>query len=557
MENKRLILSIIFIIALIPRLYNLDSRSAWMDESKQAALSDVQPLDFTLARRAAGQQQPPLDYFFESIGLRNVGNNETGMRIHAAILGALAALFFYLLLQRFIRRQWVVLTGTALFIFHPYLLLYSQEGRPIASAVFFSVLLLNILTLFFQNRQNRSKPLPLYQWVILLTVVQTGFLLSAGFQPLVFMVTVSVCLIPYVFSRQNRNLVYLAWLSTALAFFAALPVIKLTIDTGARYNFVNHDSIFRMIANLLKGIGQLTINDIFYFYRTALGDYGFLFIAAAVIGIAGYFLGRGAKANPSSLTYGPGFFLLFFIVYPPVYSIIFKSLISWDLWPRYFLSFVPVVLVVLVWLIDISLETASGLAGKSWWQKLKPAAIILAVLLLGYTVYFTGVSVAGVYGEQKTQWNKMYHLFKYRSQPGDVAYMMNLVAKGEYSPDFRAKSLYYPASQPRPVILKHARNLSGDIKQMIKTNHRPTVYLVTRYGTEKIDKAFFKNIKNVTVFQFHDLTVTRIRDGGTENTAVYKTVVSVLQTLKEKLPQDKSNYTIRRILSTLKKSTKR
>lgn len=548
MDKKRLILLIIFIIALVPRLYKLDSRSTWMDEGKQALLANVAPVDFILAKRAAKQQQPPLDYFFESIGIRNFGLNETGMRVHAAIAGALAAVFFLLLLQQIIRRQWVVLLGTILFIFHPDLIRYSQEGRPIATAVLFSVLLLYTLTLFFQGK---TQPRPLLQWLILLTLVQTGFILSTGFQPLVFLGAVSISLIPILLSKPDRKRVYLMWISTVLAFFTVLPIIKLTLESGANMNYVKHESFFQMILGISKGFSQFSIRDVFSIYPTALGDYEVLFTAAVAGAAAGFFLNRRKKANRSPFAFGLSFFLLLFIIYPPVFTIIFNSLISWYIKPRYFLTFVPVVLVVLVYLVDYSISTASELSLRYNRLKLKPVSIAAAVLLLGYSFISTGISIKSVYAAKNPEWNKIYHIFKYDSQPGSVAYMVNLVAPGKFSPVFRANFLYYHKSEPRPVLLKHARDLADDIKQMRKKKYLPPVYLVFCNGWKRIKSSFFKRIKNVDVFRFYNLAMIRIRSGSTKKTGTCNTLVRVLRILKRKLPQKKENYIISHILSTI------
>ena len=70
-RHKVFIIVILFIIALVPRLYKIDSKNVWLDEYRQSGFSGTNPFDFGLAERASLQQQPPLDYCIQSILILN------------------------------------------------------------------------------------------------------------------------------------------------------------------------------------------------------------------------------------------------------------------------------------------------------------------------------------------------------------------------------------------------------------------------------------------------------------------------------------------------------
>ena len=90
---------LIFMIAFLMRLYNIEYRDVWMDEDRQSGYAAQGPFDLDITQKAAAQCQPPLDPFIQSIGISNFGINEMGIRIHTAFLGALTVLLFYILLK--------------------------------------------------------------------------------------------------------------------------------------------------------------------------------------------------------------------------------------------------------------------------------------------------------------------------------------------------------------------------------------------------------------------------------------------------------------------------
>jgi 4-amino-4-deoxy-L-arabinose transferase-like glycosyltransferase len=537
-RHKTVIIVLLFFAALTPRLYKLESKNAWMDESKQAALASINPFDFTLAERASRQQQPPLDYFLQSIFIKNFGVNETGIRMHAALLGAGAAVLFFLLLLHIVRSKTAVLLGTIAFVFHPYLIRYSQEGRPISTAVFFCMLYLYYLVKFFQQARTDR---PSLQSFAVLTAVQTGFLLSVGFQPVIFLLVSSISLAPHLLIKERRSRVLLVYLSSASAFLISLPIIKMTIRTGARFHFVKQNSIPDMIKNLAQGLEHINIDNILQYYRVILGNYGLFFLLVIAAGFIGFILNSKKREHAFTISY----FTVFFMFYPLVYTIVFNALISWNIMPRYYLTFVPICFALMTLAVCFSLELAARSASRSRPLKYVPLFVITAIF--AYSFISNTASVSRYYNMKKPEWEKLYDVFLYDSEVGDIAYLVNLVNIDGYSPDFRAKNLYYPSSKIRPVNLNRARSIPYHLKNPKLWKKQRNIYLVTRYGAGKIKKEIFTAMENIEVFLYKDISLIRIK----KKPGIKEDFISALRLLKTNLPPVESNYILYELLITI------
>lgn len=528
-RHKTVVIILLFLAALAARLYKIDYKNAWMDEGRQARLADTNPFNFDLAVRASIQQQPPLDYFFQSITIKNFGVNEVGIRVHAAIFGALTAVLFILLLLQFIENHLAILLTVLAFFLHPLLIYYSQEGRPISTAVFFCVLYLYFLVKFFQTDGPREHRIWLFAVLI---AVQTGFLLSVGFQPIIFLMVSCLCLAPFLMVKKRRGRVFFSYLSSALAFFISLPIIQLTISSGAKDKYLSHNSIFAMIKNLVSGLRGLTIDDLVRYYQVILENYGLFFLVVIITGSISFII--NFKKNNHG--FPQGYFLFFFLVYPLVYTIVFKALISTKIQPRYYLTFAPVCFVMMSISISYSLHLVNKVVSLT--NPMKYIPILVLGVLFAYSFLLEMHSLENYYKAKKPQWKKVYDIFKYESEPGDFAYMLNLVNIDQYSPNFRAKNLYYPAAHMRPVVLKRARNIPNDLSNPKVWKQDRNVYIVTRYGSKKIKKSFFPGNENIDVFLFEGITTIRIK----KSPRTKEDLISLLRTLKANLSRHESNY---------------
>ncbi len=549
-RHKTLVIIVLFLVALAPRLYKLDGKNVWIDEDEQAIRAAVNTFALNLATLAATNQQPPMDDFFESIFIRNFGYNETGIRLHAALMGALAAVFFFLLLRRIVPGQAAVFLGTLIFIFHPSLIRYSQEGRPISTGIFFGVLYLYFLIDFFFPASGTDRR-PVRRFAVL-TAVQTAFLLSVGFQPVAFLVVSSICLAPNFFIKERRRRTLLAYLSSASAFIISLPILRMVINRGSVY--VSGNSMLEMLGNLFQGFKHVTVSNILPLYRTILGDYFLFFAAAAAAGIFGFIRYKKGTAPPAYMgNYGftSSYFLMFFLVYPVIYITMFRAAIdsTFRLKHRYYLSFAPVCLGLVAVAVGFSLFLGKKIRAVSKPRRYVPILVsgILSILFV-YSFASNLQSVSQRYKIDKSEWKKMYDIFLYDSEPGDIAYMLNLVDPKRWRPYFKSRTFYYSRHHARPVELKRARyNIPGDLKKPELWKRGRNIYIVTTYGAEKIKKDFFKEMEHIDLFLFHGLSVIRVKKGP----FIKEHFVSTLRTLKEELAGEYSSYLLYEILISI------
>ncbi len=201
-KNKTAVYLLIFIVALLLRLYNIEYRSVWLDEDHQSRYSGQGLFDLDMPHYSSRLAQPPIDLWIQSAGISNFGMSAIGIRIHTAILGALSVLLFYILIGKIIESRFAVFLASVIFAFHPWLIRYSQEARPVSTGVFFAVLYLSVLFDFLVHARDKKTNTRTY---IFLIIVQTWFLLSIGFQPLIFILISSLSLLPFLFSKKYCN----------------------------------------------------------------------------------------------------------------------------------------------------------------------------------------------------------------------------------------------------------------------------------------------------------------------------------------------------------------
>jgi hypothetical protein len=529
-QRPHLVMCFVFVVALIPRLYNLTSRSAWMDEGRQVGYSIEGPFGNRLAAKAALQQQPPLDYFIQSMFVKNFGVNEVGIRLHSALLGALAAsLFFALVLILTNGNLTASALGTAVFAFNPWLIRYSQEGRPISTAVLFSVLYLHAMTRFLHSKIQLDSTL---KNLTVLVAVQTGFLLSVGFQPLVFLLVGSLSLLPLLVNRDYRIKVLLVLGTTAIAASLALPILLLVIRSGPQY--VGKHTMMEMIAAILTGFSNLSLDAHLTYPFKIAGDYTILFLVTMVASVANLAFCNPTSKDRWTLLYAATFLLL----YPLVYEVFFKSLIDYDIKLRYFLTFAPALVAGLTILIYHSLQAAGSLWSR-WHGPLRFFPHSILALVFGISFVGNFGKMQEVYETKNAEWNKMFAMLKRETGKHGVAYMMNLVRADEWSPFFRCRMFYYPKNLPQPVELRGIRKMSADLTRDSKFwARRGNIFISTTYGSKKINASLFSDMNAVKVYPFYRLPTIKITRGKD----LRRRVINVLERIVERLPKTRGNF---------------
>lgn len=496
---------LVFGVALATRLYGIESRSIWMDEDAQARRVLQGELSLDLVQRAATQQQPPIDYFAQYVGLELYGVTPFGARVHAALFGALTVFCFYRFAKRVFSGSAPVFFGTALMLLHPLLIYYSQEGRPIACGVLFGTLFLSNLHGFMLlpgtlwRRAWRGLGLLASTWC---------FLLSVGLQPVILIATAALALFPALFSRKLRFSVAGAWLSLAAAFALAWPVLASVIAQSPQY--VERAPFSERLTRVLAKLAEPP----FHAWQVQLGELlaplwplVLLLVGLGVWGLVSDFKRRD---QPALLMF-TAFTALVTLIFPWLLGAVFAALVKYPLKPRYFVTLVPAVVMLLALLLHYAVPIATRLAARSRSAKLAVLATLMAVL--AWTAVLQGQATLVGYTRQKQGWGSLYALFKSSERRG-VAYMLDLRPPGKSERGYYAQRFYYTSLETRPIELSRASRLRQDFRRKGGPLSRGRVYINVFDGWralrplqhtlhKRVPGATFHTLPNAFVIELH------------------------------------------------------
>lgn len=562
-KKKKEILGLVllFVFALLPRLFHLGERDVWMDEYRQSKYARGGLFDLDIVTGAAKQAQPPLDAAIQSTGITALGYGETGIRIHAAVLGALAVLFFFLAIRRLIPRSFFLYPLALVFAFHPWLVLFSQSGRPASSAVCFAVLylwaLIRFMTVHQKNTaQNRPTGLS-FRWLALFTIIQAWFLLSTGFQPLIFVLTSCAALFPLLFNKDFTKKILYVYASTAVSFGLVFPVIKYNIDINAPV-YLSSLSFFDKIAAILKNIFTFSFDTYSGYFHPFIDHYAIPFFIVCAVGIAGWFMLRVKESGANKKTASPQsalflYFILFTLAFPQVYQSVFSTLIRYHVKVRYFVTFFPVLLALTALALFFAVKWLKTLPVPQFklknrqWKPVHLFIILLSTLFL-FSFYASTQKMFRTYGSGNPEWSELYEMFSNRSAPGDLAYIVNLVRPGKWGPrGFYCDEFYYKKSSGQAVELMNRHTIADHLPLIIKNRRERNIYLVFHHGYRKMKTRFFKRIKHISIHRFNRLFVIRLLNRGDRLETLYR----VFSRLDKFLPRDISNHFVYRFMFLL------
>ena len=483
------------------RFYHLDFRSIWMDEERQAQIAGS-GFDLGMAGRAAGQHQPPIDYYLEAVGISIFGKTEIGARIHAAVMGALSVLLFLCLLRQHFKGQKLVYVSAVLFLFDVFHIRYSQEGRPIATGVFGALFYVTaVFNWMKENSFGRQRILD----VTVLFAANVFLLLSVGLQPIPFLAASSMALLPGMFIRSLRRRVAATWLIALASLLVCYPIISLSISEGGSY--LGDKSLMARLGALVhalpkigKATWSLKLKEIFHNYQP-------MAMLLAVPGIAGI-VRSWIERQDDRLRLLSTYAVLFVVVFPPVFDVLFVSQINYNIKPRYFATYQPMLflcLSVLIYHSFILMRFLPPLTAK-WGTR---GLYALFALFFVFSFVQNGAKLIGEYENHSTAgWRQLYAFFREEGNTGDVAYMMNLNRFGRLDPFFHAIPFYYKKKDSRPVALRNTRQLLSDYeKDRIKNK---SLFIVTAYGNDNLSEVYFRGIENVRYRAFPSLAVIQV-----------------------------------------------
>lgn len=542
------------------RLYGIEDRSIWMDEDAQVRRVVAGGFDLGLIDRAATQQQPPIDYYLQYIGIQLFGVTPLGARFHAALLSAATVLLMFLLLRRMLSTWLTVLVGTTLCLLHHTLIFYAHEARPISCGIFFATLQLFVLHAFMLGRR------PGWQralWGGGLTASSAAFLLSVGFQPMILLAVSSAALTPGLAVRSLRLRVLAAWALIACGVLGALPLLARVLAQGSRFLQGARPPVEQLQAVAEQALRPefASWTDKFSELLTPLWPLTLLAAASGLVGLVLDFKAGGgneSEARPSLVSPDERFSLIFLLgvsgLFPWVFDSTFEAIVDYQIKERYYACYIPVLLLTVACLLHFGLRWFDRI------RQMRPGGGPLLGFILGSVLVATlalqGNAAAIAYQEPRRDWASLYALF--REAPGrGVAYMVHLVGPKEKRANYYAQRFYYTRLQPRPVALRKQEHIARDC-----TNHRgfllrPNLYIVVRYDSRKlvrIRKKLEKALPTATFHPFHGTSVLQLQaPEGQSRQALER----AFEALVRHLPKSQDNYRAYTILAELQLCNRR
>ena len=231
----------------------------WIDELLQVSFY-AHPLD-QIARHAAHQQQPPLDYWIGYwVSLFSPG--DFAVRLPSAFFGV-GAVFFVTLLAGSMYPLPVAYGTGILAALLPFNIHFSQEARPYSIAVLLFLALLWALTrLLDSTAGKRGKVLTLF-------LIAVAFLHSRGFEPMVITVLLIFILIVqlgfsmvskgFLNAGSQRAVLYAA-AALGLALTIYLPTFRTLLSYGDTYLAEKQNLL--SLGPLLKGIEDFALEPL-------------------------------------------------------------------------------------------------------------------------------------------------------------------------------------------------------------------------------------------------------------------------------------------------------
>ena len=131
--SRRIVILILF--ALLLRLISLD-QSLWLDEATTAKVVNSESFVTIISSFSPFDFHPPLYYLFMKFWKLLFGTSEIALRFPSVLFSILAGYVIYRI-GRLLKNEASGLLATALFLFNPLIVYYSQEARMYMMAVFF------------------------------------------------------------------------------------------------------------------------------------------------------------------------------------------------------------------------------------------------------------------------------------------------------------------------------------------------------------------------------------------------------------------------------------
>lgn len=279
----------LLLLAFALRVYHLDASSLWWDESLSyvRATSDLGTIlanQIPIQNLVTRDLHPPLYFLLLHLGVGAWGVSEFALRFLGAFANVATLPLFYLVARRWFRLR-VSWLAAALAAISPFYVYYSQEARPYALVLFWSLLVAYAIGRLVSrgNRPSAAARPPLAARgadfpvaPVLLYLLASGAMLATHY--------LSFLLLPFhalwLYLGGRGRVRYLAALPLAgfLVAFPLIPLVSPSLSTEAGPQFVPWLTLFRDLLNsytigVTASIDQLGWLDLAMLLVVALGLY--------------------------------------------------------------------------------------------------------------------------------------------------------------------------------------------------------------------------------------------------------------------------------------------
>jgi 4-amino-4-deoxy-L-arabinose transferase-like glycosyltransferase len=440
----------LLLFTLTLRLHHLDHESLFMDEIRQVS---YYPHNFEkIIVKAASQQQPPLDYWIGHIvGL--ISSSDFAVRMPAVVFGSGAVILFVLLLLQVTNPPTAFFTGLVAALL-PFNIYYSQQARPYAIAIFFT-----LLTIFVLDRAIKKTSFPPLD-ILLLFLCATGYLYSRAYTPLLVIVAIiAVLIIRFLYlwrveswlkTPEQKRIIF-AILALGAAIIVCFPMMKQIIKMG--YLYVPRAS--QPIVEILNtGFSRFSLRPLWEAYLTQADPIGFPLLPLVIVSPVFLLLPRWRKN-----------FLLFSVsLLLPVVSIldcfIFPAVSNSPFRPPY-----P------IYLLPLCLFLGAAIYNELWRRTSIPATSgrlmrwILVLMAIAGMLLITRSTLAFKETTRHEDWRALAQYLSKNAGPDQILIFDAITPYGNWEPVFYGFPRYYHG-QSATISLSRIYSIVGLMLKM-------------------------------------------------------------------------------------------
>jgi hypothetical protein len=328
-EREIVIFFLLWLFLIFFQGKDIRSVSIWLDEDFQIWTSLYQlPIE-----AGWNQHQPPLHFALLGGWLPLLGLSEFSVRLFTLIFSASGAAMLAFYLRYWLNSWWPVVGILPLYLFHPYIIRYSYEVRPIALGLFCMIVWFgSIFSYIWEEGVSLGSSLPI--------AVFTFFsLISLGFQPPIFGFAVSLAVLFSPIALKNKCFTLSAMF---FGFLIYLPIqIYILRLAPPRFSRIEGFSII----DLLNAFSWKTFLPFINLYLKPIFPFVLVVILLGLMIHKDWRWLRDTfrKTIFFSILLG----IVFFFALP-----FFSSYLDWHLHPYYFLAVWPILIFLLVYLLQ-------------------------------------------------------------------------------------------------------------------------------------------------------------------------------------------------------------